>query len=120
MDSSLRKPFQGVMNIIRFNWHYYVISVFAVLLVLYISGNFFSSGPALDIIAFIITALTIVSLAVSTYIYDFSGLYQFPWLDDLIHNEEGRIINIHAGYDETSQLLNNRFDKAEFIVLDFL
>ena len=33
---NLRKPFQGILNIVRFNWHFYVLAAFfiGVLLVL--------------------------------------------------------------------------------------
>ena len=43
---------------------------------------------------------TAVSLVVSSYIYDFSNLYTFKWLN--IGPCFAHIINIHAGFDETS------------------
>ena len=36
----MRKSFQGVMNIIRFNWHFYVFA-FILVLLLVIVGNYF-------------------------------------------------------------------------------
>jgi ubiquinone/menaquinone biosynthesis C-methylase UbiE len=119
MVSSVRKPFQGLINIIRFNWHYYVLSVFTVVLILIIACNFHSVGVAGNILATLIIASTVISLAVSTYIYDFSDVYKFSWLDDLVYKEEEKIINIHAGFDETSQLIKNRYSNAELFVADF-
>jgi SAM-dependent methyltransferase len=58
-----------------------------------------------------------VSLTVSFYIYDRSGLYDLEWIEP---NElKGTILNIHAGFDETSELLIGRFKNADFLMLDF-
>jgi ubiquinone/menaquinone biosynthesis C-methylase UbiE len=114
---NMRKPFQGVLNIIRFNWHFYVLSLgflllFLVLLITYQSlyGYFWMACIA-------ILWLNIVSLSVSYYVYDLSGLYDFNWLD--IQGAEDKIINISAGFDETSAILVKKFMAAELIVLDF-
>lgn len=115
----LRKPFQGTWNIIRFNWHFYVLSFIAVVVLLLLRNN--SIEPLrlmFGIIALIIIALTIISLAVSCYIYDFSNLYSLSWLDKL-HPNNNKIANIHAGFDETSSLLKNKFPQAQLLVFDF-
>ena len=33
-----RKPFQGVSNIIRFNWHFYLLALVMVSLLLWLAG----------------------------------------------------------------------------------
>ena len=119
MGGSVRKPFQGLINIIRFNWHYYVLSIFTVGLLIFLSTFFPSYSIAASILATLILSSTIISLAVSAYIYDFSDLYKFTWLNDLVYEEEEKIINIHAGFDETSQLIKNRYMNAELSVADF-
>jgi ubiquinone/menaquinone biosynthesis C-methylase UbiE len=119
MESGVRKPFQGVWNIIRFNWHYYALSVSVIIFLLIVhqySGQF---GGASIYIAIFIVCLTIISLAVSFYIYDVSGLYKLLWLNDLQFGRKETIININAGFDETSSLLKSRFSDCELLVADF-
>ncbi|MNY09362.1 Ubiquinone/menaquinone biosynthesis C-methyltransferase UbiE [compost metagenome] len=114
----MRRPFQGVLNIIRFNWHFYVLSA-GFLVVLFLLTNLISGflqGYLYAICCLIIT-LNAISLAVSYYVYDRSGLYEFDWLKVL--KTEKRIVNISAGFDESSALLKDRFKDVELIVLDF-
>lgn len=114
----MRKPFQGVLNIVRFNWHFYVLSagllVGLFLLTDLIAG--FLPGYLYGI-CFLVIGLNVTSLAVSYYVYDLSGLYDFDWLKVL--KTEKRIVNISAGFDESSALLKNRFKGVELVVLDF-
>jgi ubiquinone/menaquinone biosynthesis C-methylase UbiE len=59
----------------------------------------------------------LISLSVSYFVYDCSSLYKLTWLHNLqIGN---KIININAGFDETSQLIRKRYPNAELSVLDF-
>ena len=57
------------------------------------------------------------SLLASWYIYDRSKLYDLRWLDGVANPE--RIVNIGAGFDETSPILRDRFPDAELRVWDF-
>ena len=117
---AIRKPYRGVRNIILFNWHYYALSVILIL-VCTIAINFYpsrlNSWIALLIILF--AALNVVSILVSYYIFDASGLYKFDWLKGFDVSPGTRIFNIHAGYDETSSVIKERFPNAELIVYDF-
>lgn len=116
----MRKPFQGTWNIIRFNWHFYLIAfgllVCIVLLPLQLSDTVRIYSR---IIAFLIFGTTIFSLLVSFYIYDLSALYKLHWLNGFEVEQSDRIVNIHAGFDETSVLLKAKFGPSELIVLDF-
>jgi len=116
--ATLRKPFQGVWNIVRFNWHFYLLA--AVLLVFllnpYFRGSYF--GCAILLSALIFTT-TFISLIVSCYVYDISDFYELNWLDDLGISAKGKIININAGFDETSVLLKSKFPKSALYVFDF-
>lgn len=115
-----RKPFQGVFNIIRFNWHFYLLSTVLLLALLLLSGFLNSMfQPYLYILIALILLTTGISLFVSFYIYDLSGLYKLNWLNGYLEPENSKIVNINAGFDETSGLLRNKFKKAEIIVLDF-
>lgn len=114
-----RVKFSGVGNIIRFNWHYYVLSIAGVLL-LVIAGELldFQHAYLLHILAVAILLSIIVSLAVSAYIYDFSNLYTFHWLSREITTTK-KIVNIHAGFDETSHILAKLYPDSTLTVLDF-
>lgn len=61
----------------------------------------------------------VVSLAVSFYVYDLSDLYSFNWLNELSIQPNQKIVNINAGFDETSALFHYKFPAAELVVFDF-
>jgi ubiquinone/menaquinone biosynthesis C-methylase UbiE len=116
-----RTEFQGVLNILSFNRHYYV-SGFIALSGLFISRNLFKLP---DIIFWLVIGAflygLIMPLIVSAFVYDFSGYYKFDWLDDVINSNQNPqlIVNINAGFDETSFIINKRFPLAELKVFDF-
>lgn len=116
----VRQPLQGVKNIIRFNWHFYALSLALLtgLLVLGFRGNGMWTIYVYAIMALVIITLT-VSLLVSWYVYDHSGLYRLGWLDQIAINRTGRMITINAGFDETSEMLAQKFPEKELIVFDF-
>jgi len=116
-----RRKFQGVLNILSFNRHYYVFGVIA-LLVLLISRIFFV-WPNI-VFWVVVTAFfygLIMPLIVSAYVYDFSGYYDFNWLKKVVNtnNHQKLIVNINAGFDETSFIIKNRFSLADLKVFDF-
>ncbi|WP_239022911.1 class I SAM-dependent methyltransferase [Pontibacter mangrovi] len=114
----MRKPFQGVTNIIRFNWHFYALALLLVILLLLIAYHTDNSlQPLIYTFCILVSGSTAISLLVSLYVYDLSGLYSLSWVDP--QNTIGHIINIHAGFDETSTLLQDKFRHAELKVLDF-
>lgn len=116
----LRAPFQGVTNIIRFNWHFYLLAAL-LLLALYIF-NVVSNGRYalyLNSASLLMLLTIIVSLLVSFYVYDVSSLYSLCWLDKAGINATGKILNINAGFDETSRLLKAKYPDSELIVFDF-
>lgn len=114
----IRKPFQGVLNIIKFNWHLYVLSVLFLggLLILsnYLPFNF--QFYTLLLFALVLTS-TFISLLVSYYVYDLSNLYKLNWVAD--NHEKIEIVNISAGFDETSALIKSKFPNSNLVVLDF-
>src|SRR5688572_2679066 len=101
---ALRKPFQGLTNIVRFNWHYYVLAGIVLALVLLLVNFFPASYRAwcYVVVGFVLLT-TFVSLATSYYVYDCSNLYKVNWLDAIISNDVRTVINVNAGFDETSE-----------------
>jgi len=116
----LRKPYQGIWNIIRFNWHFYLLATAMVVCMGLLNG--FLAGPYHLIFCIIIGAVvitTFISLVVSFYVYDLSGLYQLNWLNELEVPADSKIVNINAGFDELSTLLQHKFPDAGLLVYDF-
>lgn len=114
---TVRKPFQGLSNIIRFNRHFFIAALLVILL-LVIGINVAGLSIQPYLIASVILAVTslIIPLVISWYVYDASGLYQLNWVT-LPHNPA--IVNINAGFDETSALLQSKFSDARLYVFDF-
>ena len=114
----LRKPFQGISNIVRFNWHFYVGVVLFCITLFYLKNTFSTNLEfVFNNILYLTLLITFITLLVSFYIYDFSGLYKLKWLPD--NNENLAIVNINAGFDETSDLLKSKYSKSNLVVLDF-
>ena len=61
----------------------------------------------------------LVSLAVSHYVYDHAGIYDGEWLTRAVRRAPRRYANLHAGFDEFSNVLEARFPESERVVLDF-
>ena len=112
-----RKPYQGVYNIVRFNWHFYVIAFFIITLLFYFK-NIFGEGFQVFILLFatLIFVSILLSLMVSYFVYDVSNLYQFKYLPDL---NKKKVLNITAGFDETSPILKNKFPEIDLTIVDF-
>jgi SAM-dependent methyltransferase len=116
-----RRRFQGVLNILSFNRHFYVIGLGA-LLILFVSQSFLKWS---DLVFGIIVAAflygLIMPLLVSAYVYDFSGYYELHWMTDLIRDQERvrMIVNINAGFDETSFIIKSKFPGSDLKAFDF-
>ena len=63
----------------------------------------------------------IMPLIVSAYVYDFSGYYVFNWLKTLklTDSKPKQLVNINAGFDETSFILKHNFPESDLKVFDF-
>jgi ubiquinone/menaquinone biosynthesis C-methylase UbiE len=108
---------QGVLNIVRFNWHFYILSF--LLILFFIALNNYFIHPYQTLVDFLIgaaAATTLISLLVSFYVYDVSNLYTFNWLNI---PGGGKMVNINAGFDEVSDLLKQKFPSSDLTVLDF-
>ncbi len=117
---TVRKPLQGTLNIIRFNWHLYFLAIIGLMGLS--TAAYFTDGidRTIFIVAAAVTFLSLfVSLAVSFYVYDLSGFYDLKWLDEILIKESGKAANINAGFDETTELLKKKFPLIEIFALDF-
>lgn len=116
----VRKPWQGVGNIIRFNRHFFALALLSVVGLLsagLLLPGLFSTLACLVAAAILIS--TLLSLSVSAYVYDFSRLYAFDWLNDVPVHPQAKAVNVHAGFDETSHLLQRKFALRDLVVFDF-
>ena len=106
-----------MINIIRFNWPMYLSSL-ACIAVFGLAAWWV--GPPCHWLfgaaaagAFYFTAS---SLLVSLWVYDLSGFYRWGWLPA---RSPSTLLNIHAGFDESSRALHQRYPDAALTILDF-
>jgi len=116
----MRKPFQGVWNIVRFNWQFYVWVLLVILLLLLLTRFTNSTiGIYLLVLSSLVFLPMSVSLGVSFYVYDLSDLYKLNWIYPSNKKADRLLININAGFDETSILLKEKFPDPVLVVVDF-
>ena len=75
-----RRKFQGVLNILSFNRHFYVFGLVALAIIITSHLIFSWSNLLFWIIILAFLYGLIMPLIVSAYVYDFSGYYNFNWL----------------------------------------
>lgn len=116
-----RRNFQGVLNILSFNRHFYVFGLIALALI--IGSKFVFVWPSylywIVILGFMYGLL--MPLIVSAYVYDLSGFYNFDWLRLMkLEDVKGKMnLNINAGFDETSYIIESILPQATLQVYDF-
>lgn len=119
--AALRAPFEGVWNVVRFNWPFYVVALAAVavgLLVRACTTGFWHLAAGLALLAGLLPLLA--SLAVSYYVYDWSGLYELGWLPaGSLPAAPATLLTFCAGFDETTALLARRLHPAQVLAFDF-
>ncbi|MDO7847732.1 class I SAM-dependent methyltransferase [Hymenobacter sp. M29] len=115
----MRKPLQGLWNVVRFNWPLYLVAGGAALTL--VAG--WLAGPAAwRPYAGLLLALALlpllVSLLVTAYVYDFSGLYRFDWLFGKVP-VPATLLTLSAGFDEISAPLARQYPAAHLLAADF-
>jgi SAM-dependent methyltransferase len=117
-----RKQFEGVINVLRFNWPTYMVALVAVAL----AGSIAVLPATTVVLRVFLTAFcaatgffAVSSLVVSHLVYDRSRLYRWHWLSDRFKQPPTKIINAHAGFDETSNALHAVFPQSELLAVDF-
>ncbi len=117
---SSRTRYQGVINIIAFNRHLYVIAG-AVIISLAAFAFRVPGLPGLMalILLVLVVLFQLVSIAVSYYIYDRSKLYSLQWLHLSEPLGDHQLVNVNAGFDETSSLIMDKYPSVQMSVYDF-
>lgn len=116
-----RRKYQGVLNILSFNRHFYVLGL---LTLFFLVASFFLVDWSLPlfwvVIALFLYGLT-MPLLVSAYVYDFSGFYEFDWLKKMKLTDSSNEfnLNINAGFDETSFIIESILPQSNLQVYDF-
>ncbi|MEO8516931.1 MAG: methyltransferase [Flavobacterium sp.] len=120
MDTTIRKSFQGIGNVVKFNWHFYVLALI-LLIVLLTSTLFINSNYTIYcfVMAAVVFIPTFISLLVTYYIYDYSDIYEIEYLNELNISQEDKLVNIHAGFDEFSFAIAEKFKTQNLSVFDF-
>jgi SAM-dependent methyltransferase len=115
-----RRRFSGVSRIVEFNWPQYVVGGVCVAVALVCVGLLPLSEwlAALMYLGIGLAAWWLAaSLVASWWVYDASPLMRLKWVNEAIADGQ-RILNVHSGYDDTSETLTLVFPKAELSVLD--
>lgn len=114
-----RAPYQGLMQIFRYNQPFYVRTFGAVAVAILLSMWLPSAlRTSLLLACGIAVFWSCSSLLVSHYVYDRSPLYGLQWLNGLLPRPPARWINIHAGLDETSDSISSIFPGSQGLTVD--
>lgn len=116
-----RGHWQGMVNIIRFNWPFYLVA--GIVFLVAILGLIVVEPMWLKLACTAAIAgagyFIFVSLGVSHLIYDRSDLYHWRWLSRVLGDEKaGRIVFCHAGLDEASEAIKERLSPGSWMTLD--
>jgi SAM-dependent methyltransferase len=112
-----RGRFQGLLNVVRFNWDMYLKACLVLVVVFLVPWpgqlGFWAQLGAAGASYFLLA-----SLVASHLIYDLSDLYGWQWFRGRFYVPE-RIVNIHSGFDETTEQFKAMFCGCEVTALDF-
>ncbi len=113
----MRARFEGSLNVLRFNWPMYTGGAITVVVLLVAAASLPEPwGLFAAALSFVATLSLVLPIAASFWIYDRSALYRMPWLQDA---KEAHILNLTAGFDESSAILKERYPDSLLVVLDF-
>src|SRR5256884_1663181 len=121
VERAPRGQFDGVLQIVRYNWTLYIVAVLVSALVVALVDVVHPPAALAGLL--ILGAVAAVfwlalSLAVSHYVYDRSDLYHWEWIRDRVAPNPRHVVSIHAGLDETSLALQAMYPAAEVTILD--
>jgi SAM-dependent methyltransferase len=109
-----RQAAEGVLNIVRFNWPFFAWSAVGVAVLLLIALCTHSWVALAGLILLLVGGM--IPLLVSFYVYDLSGLYEMSFLAG---PSPRKVVNLTAGFDETTATLQAKFPEAEVLTFDF-
>lgn len=116
-----RAPYEGVLNIVRFNWPMFMTT--AVVIVAGVAGASLLEESRLRLpLAVFVVALTmgaVIALKVSHDIYDRSDLYRFGWLARARGARPPQTaVFCQTGFDDCSESLRERTVGTHWTLLD--
>jgi SAM-dependent methyltransferase len=111
--------FDGVRQILRFNWTHYAAAAGAIMVGLVAAVVFTGARPLLLAAAACAAYWPLASLIVSHWVYDRSPLRRWTWIADALRGRPpARWISLHAGVDEATPALRRMFAGADGRVFD--
>ncbi|HEX9202293.1 MAG TPA: hypothetical protein VF865_22245 [Acidobacteriaceae bacterium] len=111
----------GVLSILQYNWHFYAASLCSLLGIgaLLWFQRLPRAGEAVLIVAAMLTAFwSLSSLLVSYYVYDYRGVTRWKWIPRILLFPPRQWLNIHAGLDESTEILTQFFPNTRYAVVD--
>ncbi|MFY7938705.1 MAG: methyltransferase domain-containing protein [Flavobacterium sp.] len=116
-----RKKYQGVLNILSFNRHFYIAGLLKLLVLIFTRFLFVWPEYLFPLVFTILMYGLLAPILVSAYVYDFSGFYNFEWFKKLgfVDSKEQVNLNIHSGFDETSFIIKSILSQSQLQVYDF-
>src|SRR5687767_7519519 len=113
--SAKRGKYQGAIQIFQYNRPFYLFTWLGSLVALGVL-SWISLPWLLHLGALLGVGLafvwSVLSLVVSYYVYDASGLYRWDWISGWFSQRPGSWINIHSGLDESSPALREIFPEG--------
>ena len=91
-----RKKYQGVLNILSFNRHFYVFGLLALFALVASYFLFHWSFLLFSLVIVLFLFGLIMPLLVSAYVYDFSGFYDFAWLKEMNLDDSADQFNLNS------------------------
>lgn len=116
----MRSRYEGMWNVVRFNWPKYVSGLCVIVAAFACAKHFPDPDLAVPLTALgLITTITVLlPLLVSHLVYDRSDLYRMSWLGMVTGTKPQHVLNLNAGFDESSAVLRKRFPQSELTVID--
>jgi SAM-dependent methyltransferase len=115
-------PFQGVLQIARFNWPQYLTGSIVIAASLVIVATLsLPRGLATTVVIGAAAAFywLIASLVASHIVYDRSPLRRWQWIADALGFMPRTWVNLHAGLDESSPAIRAMFPNSTGRIFDF-
>ena len=116
----MRGRYEGLLNVVRFNWPKYGLGV--IVLVVMVVGAFKMDGTFASVfmVFAVLTGIALLlPLLVSHWINDRSALYELPGLSHLPADWTGTLLNLNAGFDESSAIISEHWPLCRLIASDF-
>lgn len=109
-----RKKFQGLLNVVRFNYSKYLAaSLIGILGLFFLLSTEDNTIQLMAILSQTSWLVILSSLIASYWVYDRSNLYDLKFLENELAKSKTKIINIHAGFNEIGEILNLKYPNAE-------